>query len=473
MSRLCKVMAVAMGLLLALILAGPGMSQSPDDDDNVIWIPEQLTTQLAVQAAYDDENVYFYLQWPTDTPHFYHDYLVYEDGQWVRYGASPVGSQEFGVYEDRVTFLVDDGSVYGFKNQGCYVTCHDGLRFMSDAVGKDEVQRHAYLGEVLERDDVRKYLPQSRAGENWYDAPWDIVESAQTLSDYRANGVFLDFWHWRAHRGNPIGYADDQYVMEFRSSDEGKGPYTTNWDNDLNQPKFMFNPQLTGQYALRWEKVVAREYTQDDYYYLSEEIAMPFDLGHPWQEGDVIPRRLLREPDGSHGTIRADGRWSEGLWHVELVRALDTGYPMDDKPFLEGRTYTVGFAIHKNATGSRWHYISFPLTLGIGQDADVTAMRLSDQEPDWEDIKPVMVDLFYPGQTDWEFVTSDAHPGAEAIRIDDRGCGSCHQSALKMGQASVALETRDEGNWAWTVAAGVLVIVGGSITVLNLQRRKN
>lgn len=200
---------------------------------------------------------------------------------------------------------------------------------------------------------------------------------------------------------------------------------------------------------------------------------MPFDLGHPWQEGDVIPRRLLREPDGSHGTIRADGRWYDGLWHVELVRALDTGYPLDDKPFLEGRTYSVGFAIHKNATGSRWHYVSFPLTLGIGQDADVTAMRLSDQEPEWEDIKPVMVDLFYPGQTDWEFVTSDAHPGAEAIRIDDRGCGSCHQSALKMGQASVALETRDEGNWAWTVAAGVLVIVGGSITVLNLQRRKN
>ena len=52
-----------------------------------------------------------------------------------------------------------------------------------------------------------------------------------------------------------------------------------------------------------------------------------------WQDGDTIPRRLLRPGDGSHGDIKVTGkaRWTAGYWDVPLNRAMDTGNPMDDK----------------------------------------------------------------------------------------------------------------------------------------------
>jgi hypothetical protein len=78
----------------------------------------------------------------------------------------------------------------------------------------------------------------------------------ETLAQQLEAGYFLDLWHWRAHRSNPINASDDQYVAEYRHGDSGRSPYFTNWDGEQRQPRLMFDPDATGMRALDWNQVV-------------------------------------------------------------------------------------------------------------------------------------------------------------------------------------------------------------------------
>lgn len=66
-----------------------------------------------------------------------------------------------GIYEDRMTIMVDDGKVAGFAEQGCWLTCHDGERDMQKQATKEEIAANALLT-AIRRNDVRKYLPETR-----------------------------------------------------------------------------------------------------------------------------------------------------------------------------------------------------------------------------------------------------------------------------------------------------------------------
>lgn len=73
-----------------------------------IYIPKELTMPLQVKAAYNGRDMLFRYRWPAKQPSIYHDMLKFEGGNWVRYGSSVAGPQPQGIYEDRVTMLVDD-----------------------------------------------------------------------------------------------------------------------------------------------------------------------------------------------------------------------------------------------------------------------------------------------------------------------------------------------------------------------------
>jgi len=64
------------------------------------------------------------------------------------------------------------------------------------------------------------------------------------------------------------------------------------------------------------------------------------------------------------------------VWTVTWTRPLDTGQPEDDKILREGETYNVGLAVHDDNVTTRFHFVSFPLTLGIGAEADIEAVRV-------------------------------------------------------------------------------------------------
>ncbi|MFA9480480.1 ethylbenzene dehydrogenase-related protein, partial [Phycisphaerales bacterium AB-hyl4] len=140
-----------------------------------------------------------------------------------------------------------------------------------------------------------------------------------------------------------------------------------------------------------------------------EDTALPFDPDHAWEEGDVLPRRYLREPSGSRASLAADGRWIDGAWHVWITRELAAPDPRDSKALEHGQTYNVAFAVHADATQARWHYVSMPLTLGLGEDADVPAQytdgNLNDASPEWVDVP-----LFYSGQVYLAWLADNGHP---------------------------------------------------------------
>ncbi len=433
------------GLLVSWVTHGTGVVVN--DPERNISIPETLTVPLQVQAAYNDETMFFRYRWPADRPGIFHDVLVYQDGEWQRRGDAVPGSNPDGLHEDRVAMMLDDGSVPEFGRYGGYITIGAGLAGLTDEAP----------------EEVTKYLPATR---NRLGA-WDDMAPEDVQARLREAGYFLDLWHWRGGRSNPIGYSDDQNIGIERAGDGGRSSYGTNWDKETSQPNVMFNPEVTGFAALRWEDIMAGRVTQDQAYALTPEVSAPFDADRAWQDGDVIPRRTLRQPDGSRADISAPpgkGRWADGYWDVTLARALDTGAPQDDKILRDLGMYDVGFAIHRNATGGRWHYVSLPQRLGLGRASDITAARFSGPQPQWGDAW-TDVTLFYPGQVTWPLLNSKAHAGAE--RIAEGVPVRFRHTPEQLTNYGIEVEFTDQirRQWLLTLLAGVVLIAGFGVAL--------
>ncbi|MBI2978134.1 MAG: hypothetical protein HYY38_04770, partial [Rhodospirillales bacterium] len=95
------------------------------------------TIDLAVQAAHDNDNLYLRFQWKTGNdfpgsayPHFRFDGKAWKSYGWPRLDDDVWKDNKPAIYEDRLTIMLDDDKVPGFKNQGCWLTCHDGMRDM-------------------------------------------------------------------------------------------------------------------------------------------------------------------------------------------------------------------------------------------------------------------------------------------------------------------------------------------------------
>ncbi|OGI39863.1 MAG: hypothetical protein A2140_07255, partial [Candidatus Muproteobacteria bacterium RBG_16_62_13] len=345
-----------------------------------------------------------------------------------------------------------------------YITIGDRMRFFTNEATKKEVQAHPYLGKK-KQVEVGKHLPETRSNI----ADWKSVVPEAQLRAQRQAGYFLDLWHWRAHRSSPIGKSDDQVIAEARYGDEGKGPFFDNWDKDKKQPKLMLDPAKTGKRALNWDNIANRRLGFNDLYYLREDQSRPYDPKHAWKEGDVLPRRVLRAGEGSRADISVHGqaRWKDGYWDVTLVRKMDTGRPLDDKAFVDNRVYSVGFAVHRHAFGSRWHYVSLPKRLGLNRQADFKAVPFKGAEPGWEqDWQPVT--LFYPGQVSWPLLNSPRHAGAESI---SKGIPvRARHSEIQLAHYGVEMEFSNEirHQWLLTLISGVLLIAGFGVALYSL-----
>ncbi len=439
-------------LLLSYLSHGTGVVRN--DPARNIWIPSELTMPLQLQVAYNDRQIFFRYRWPAQEPHVLADLLRYEGGKWQRQARTPIGSDPEGLAEDRLTMMVDDGRVPEFQRYGGYITVGANMRDFTGS-GADAAHR-------------RKYLPGTRKDPgDWY----SIVDKA-TLDAQRKAGYFLDLWHWRAHLSNPLGRADDQNIAWYRLYDSGETLFFGNWDAASNQPRWMFDPARAGIRALRWENVAGRRVEATEPYYLAESAAVPFDPNHEWREGDVIPGQVLRESSDSRGEIRVQGRgrWADGYWDVTLVRALDTGHPLEDKIMRDQGVYSVAFSVHRDARASRWHYVSLPLQVGLGRQADVVATRFTGPLPDWQRIDPREVTLFYPGQVSWPHLTSARHAGSKYIAKGVPVKYRHKETQLARYGIEMEFEREIRRQWWLTLVAGVLLIVSFVYSVGRLFR---
>ena len=236
MLRRSTALALVTGTFLAttlLVLVTHSTSVVRNDPARNVWIPDELTLPLRLQVAYNDRQVFFRYRWPAREPHVVTDLLRYSGGKWQRDLRTPIGSEPARPAEDRLTMMVDDGSVPEFQRYGGYITVGANMR---DFTGSDASAAHR-----------RKYLPATRRDpSDWY----SIVDQA-TLQAQRRAGYFLDLWHWRAHLSNPLGRADDQNVAWYRLFDSGETPYFSNWDLENQRPRWMFDAEAAPVQALR------------------------------------------------------------------------------------------------------------------------------------------------------------------------------------------------------------------------------
>ncbi|HXE41018.1 MAG TPA: ethylbenzene dehydrogenase-related protein [Azonexus sp.] len=331
--------------------------------------------KLKVQAAYDDKNAYLRFQWKTNNPYpgTEHQYLRFDGKEWKVWGFPKLDKvvqegKQPGIYEDRMSIMIDDGKVAGFAKQGCWLTCHDGQRDNPKQFTKDEVAGNALLT-AIKKGDVRKYLPDTRSDP----ADWKTGKSVEEIAKLKAEGKFVDLIQWRAHRSHAVGMTDDGYVLEFRLSDAGKDMFGGNADAKTHAPKFMWDETKVGFKSIRADSQTRR----GELFLVREQNAVPFDPNADWKEGDMIPDYIISRADakGSAADNNAIAAWQDGLWTVVMVRPLGLTND-DDKTLKAGGVYNIGFAVHDDNITTRGHHVSFVKTLGLGAKADIKATKL-------------------------------------------------------------------------------------------------
>jgi hypothetical protein len=332
------------------------------------------TVDLKFQAAYDAKNAYLRFQWKTLNayPGSEHQYLRFDGKEWKVYGYPKLdkvvqdGAQP-GIYEDRMTIMIDDGKVPLFAQQGCWLTCHEGERDMPKQFTKEEVATNALLT-AIKKNDVRKYLPATRSNPS----DWKTGKPVEEIAKIKAAGGFVDLIQWRAHRSHAVGMADDGYVLEWRLGDAGKDMFGSNADAQTHAPKFMWDEKKVG-----YKSITAEQLRKGDHFLVREQNAVPFDPNAGWKEGDMIPDYLISREDakGSAADNNAISAWKDGMWTVVVIRPLGLAND-DDKSLKDGGVYNVGFAVHDDNITTRGHHVSFVRTLGFGAKADIQAVKL-------------------------------------------------------------------------------------------------
>lgn len=331
---------------------------------------------LTVQVAYDGEFAYFRLQWRTKNAYPGDAYPMYRyDGkEWKLQGGPRLNAavrkgEQPPIYEDRASIMIDDGAVPMFANQGCWVTCHNGQRDAPNQASAADVQANAFY-QAIKRNDVRKYLPATRTDDA---ASRDKGRSVDEVAAMKSAGQFLELMQWRAHRSNPIGMADDGFVLEWRNFDGGKNIFSSNLDAKTKQPRFMYDENKVGRKAF-----VLDDIRKASTALVRERNAVPFDPNAGWKEGDLLPQYVVSREDASGSTTdngQVQGVWKDGAWTVVWARPLNLKNA-DDKALTEGKVYNFAFAVHDDNITTRGHHVSFPLKVGFGAKADIEATRL-------------------------------------------------------------------------------------------------
>ncbi len=333
---------------------------------------------LDVQAAFDDNNAYLRFQWKTQQnyPGTEHQYLRFDGKEWKVYGYPKLDKvvqegKQPGIYEDRMSIMIDDGKVPGFAQQGCWLTCHEGQRDMPKQATKDEAAANPLL-KAIKKGDVRKYLPATRHNPS----DWATGKSVEEIARLKADGAFVDLIQWRAHRSHPVGMADDGHVLEWRLADAGKDMFGGNADKATHQPKFMWDEKKVG-----YKSITADQLRKGDHFLIREQNAVPFDPNAGWKEGDMVPDYVVSRADakGSAADNNALANWKDGVWTLVMVRPLGLAND-DDKALKPGGVYNVGFATHDDNITTRGHFVSFVKTLGLGvkkgTKVDINAVKL-------------------------------------------------------------------------------------------------
>lgn len=282
------VLAASLNLKAKKVAEGPVIDGKPDK----IWNKvrpltmklvdgEQGDVNVSAKALYTDTDLYLLFRWKDKT---FSANRVYEftGTEWKKREGN----------EDRLGIIWDiNDNITDFKQKGCSILCHDQGEYMKT----------------------------------------------------NAPGQAGDVWHWKAQRSNPVGYADDQVLLDVKkqkgdeitgrvSDKKESGGYSSNWDKEANWPKYAFKDKSkSGSMLIKAEAVKISKDTS-------------------FAKGTFLPREVLERPRGSRGDISAKGIWKKGTWTLEIKRALKTGHS-DDVQFDTSKKYHFAMSVFDNDHG--------------------------------------------------------------------------------------------------------------------------
>jgi len=257
------------------------------------------TSEVSLQSVYTEDMVYFFLSWADPTESFMRSpWVKQEDGSWAKLSdPDDRGGDNNVYYEDKLAFIwpIND-SIPRFKSMGCFTACHD------------------------EENDVKPF------GNKYTDE----------------EGQMGDIWHWKSVRN--LGQMDDQYLDSTRWSEDtpeaGRhgdpkdgGGYVNNETEDKSQPMWM-GPE-------GFPRDGSPGYLLD-----SEKAAFDDSL---FKSGDMIPGIYKSAFTGDRGDISAGWQYKDGVWMLEIGRALETGSEFDVQFSDLTAPYYFGVAVFDNA----------------------------------------------------------------------------------------------------------------------------
>jgi Ethylbenzene dehydrogenase len=273
------------------------LDQLPYEPDN--GYPGMKSTDVSLKSLYDDKYVYFLISYKDPTKSLERaPWVKQADGSWKKLTKKDSTGHDNTYYEDKFAVFWNINTK-GFAKEGCMVACH--------------------LNETGDSSAGRKYT----------DSPSETI----------------DMWHAKYVRTMPMGMFDDQYVDNNKDPkvNEGwgrrndtapKGGYKDNNNADKTRPAFM--------------NLAANE---DDKYYVIPSKKIPFV--DTFKEGAVIPGIEIAPLAGGRADILSRNRYENGVWTLEVMRALKTeGENVDtqDVQFTDmGKVYPFGIAVFDNS----------------------------------------------------------------------------------------------------------------------------
>lgn len=251
-----------------------------------------------LKAVYTQDTIYMLVTWADPTESFIRSpWEKQADGTWAKLkDPDDKGGDNNVYYEDKMAMIWDiNNSIPRFTGMGCNIACHDG-----------------------ENPDVKPYG-----------------------NKYVEEGTG-DIWHWKSVRN--LGQVDDQYLDSVmysadtpeagRHSDpKDAGGYADNQTEDKTMPMWM-GPE-------GYPKDGSPGYILD-----SEKVEFDDSL---FVAGDRVPGIIKSTITGDRGNISASWKWADGVWTLELSRALVTGSEFDVQFSDLTQPYYFGIAVFENA----------------------------------------------------------------------------------------------------------------------------
>lgn len=258
-------------------------------------------TTVMMRSVYTEDSVYFLVEWADPTESFLRaPWEMQEDGTWLQLkDPEDLGGDNNVWYEDKFAFIWNiNNSIAFFEEEGCSVACHLSEEGDPKPYGNKLTEEEGEMGDI------------------WH---WKSVRNLNQLHDQ-----YLDHTE----------YSEDTPSAGRHSDPKDSGGYINNVNEDKTAPLYM---------------PAGDDFPRDgNPGYLIESEMVEFDPAM-FEAGDRVPGIYKSEFVGDGGDIAGGWRWEDGMWTLEIGRALVTGSEYDVQFDDLTAAYYFGVAPFDNA----------------------------------------------------------------------------------------------------------------------------